>query len=641
MPFKDYKKIIRRKREIEPQEVFLDKLAQKREENVGLSEQRFEVPLSEQKLRLFFVCFLVLVVFFFSKTLKMQTIEGEDYSKMAENNCHKVKLLTPSRGVIYDSSMNQLVSNQLSFDLVANLDCFPETGNEVNISLVSDILEEDVSEIKKKIENSDFSTVLIRENLEHEKLVLLRTKIEELEGFEIKENNVRNYSDSVSFSHILGFTGKMDEESIRELENYSITDYIGKQGLEKFYERELRGKPGRVLVEKDVFGEGLFEMEISEPESGNNLVLWLDSELQKKLEDSLRNSMENVGAKKGAAVIMDPKTGGILSLVSLPSFDNNLFSKGISFEDFKEITEDPNQPLFNRVLGGGYPVGSTIKPLMSVAALEEEVIDPNRNILCEGKIEVPNPYFPDQPSIFLDWSTHGWTNMRKAIAESCNVYFYTIGGGFGDIEGLGVYNIKKYLSLFGWGKLTGIDLPGEAEGRIPDPEWKESYFSDPDQKIWRVGNTYNLSIGQGDIAVSPLQVVAAFSAIANGGTLYQPQLVKKIVKGSDNSLVSEKKPIVLRRDFVDSNNLGVVKEGMREAVLYGSSVALNLLPVDVGSKTGTAQTPIEESYHNWVTVIAPIEDPQLVLTVVIENVEGVQFAALPVARDTLNWYFSK
>lgn len=645
MFWKNIKKIKKFGKEIEPQEVFLDKLAQKREQEFGISEKKFEVPLSQKKLKVFYLIFLVLAIFLFGKTIHFQIIRGEELSNLAKKNKQGLYLVQPTRGVIYDNSMNQLVFNESSYDLILDIKELPFSGREELkiIAEISELISEDPLELREKIKESEFDIVLIRENLDHETLILLETKIKDFPGFKIKENTVRDYRESQEFAHLIGFTGKIDSQEFKDLENYSITDYIGKQGLEKFYEEVLRGEPGKILIQRDALGNKVSEEVFSLPQTGESLVLWLDSGLQKKLTEALKNSMERVGSKKAAAVAIDPNTGGVLALVSLPSFDNSLFSQGISQEDFQEIIEDPCEPLFNRVISGEYPVGSTIKPLIAASALQEEIISPQKNVLCQGEISVPNPFFPEEPSIFLDWKTHGWTDLRKAIAESCNVYFYRLGGGYQDFKGLGVERIKKYLQLFGWGKETGIDIPSECTGRIPDPEWKENYFEDYQQKIWRIGDTYHLSIGQGDISVTPLQVGVAFSAVANGGTLYQPQMVKEVINGSADSLeiVRKFEPKVIREDFIDSKNLKITREGMREGVIYGSSIALKDLPVKAASKTGTAQTPVEDFYHNWVTVFAPYENPQIVLTVVIEDVEGMQFAALPVARDALGWYFSQ
>lgn len=631
--------------EIEPHEIVLDKLAQKKEMDLGISEKKFEVPLSQKKLKILLISFLLLSFFLFGKTLQIQITEGKRLSELAERNKQRLNLAQPIRGVIYDSSLEQLVFNKSSYDLILDIKELPVIQKEKTaiVNEVSELIGLDYQEVTKKIKELPLDIVLIKENLSHEDLILLETKIKDFPGFKIQENTVREYKDGQIFAHLVGFTGKIDGREFKELENYSITDYIGKQGIEKSYEKILRGEPGKIMTEKDAFGKEISKSVFSQSQAGQSLVLWLDAQFQRKITEALQAGLERVEVARGAIVALDPKTGGVLAMVGLPGFDNNLFSRGIKPEELKKFNEDPNNPLFNRIVSGTYLVGSTIKPLISAAILQEEIISPDKNILCQGGISIPNPYDPEKPSIYLDWSTHGPTNLRKAIAVSCNVYFYTLGGGYGDIKGLGVERIKKYLQLFGWGEKTGIDLPGEAVGLVPDPEWKENYFQDPQRKIWRVGDTYHMSIGQGNLSVSPLQVAAAYVAIANAGTLYQPQVVKEIISGSAESpeAIEKLEPKVIREDFIDAKNLKIVREGMREGVLYGSSLILKDLPVEAAAKTGTAETPWEETYHNWVTVFAPYDDPQIVLTVVVEDVKGVQFTALPIAKEVLNWYFTR
>ncbi|MFC1630220.1 penicillin-binding protein 2 [Patescibacteria group bacterium] len=504
------------------------------------------------------------------------------------------------------------------------------------ISQISEIIGKDVGEITKKIEESAPYEVLILENIPHQTLILLEVTIDELPGCRIEENTVRNYLFPKTFSHLLGYTGKINKEELELLEGYSITDYVGKTNIEKSYEEFLRGSPGRIEINKDVFGNILSERKTSDLEPGNSLVLYLDSGLQKKIENELQASIKRVGAKSGAAVAMDPNTGGILAMVSLPNFDSNTFSQGISTEDFEEIIKNPAKPLFNRAILGEYATGSTIKPLIASAALEEQIIDPEKLIFSSGKIEVEHEYDPEIIYTFLDWKPHGWVNMKEAIAVSCNVYFYTVGGGFEDVKGLGVNKIQNYLSLFGWGEKTGIDLPQENVGLLPDPEWKKEMTGEN----WYVGNTYHLSIGQGYLRATPLQVATAFSAIANKGKLLKPSIVQKIVDSEGNTVQSYD-PEVIRENFITQGNLEVVREGMKEAVTYGSSVTLNSLPVQVASKTGTAETGKEDFFHNWVTVFAPYDNPEIVLTIVVENVREAQVAALPIAKQVLQWYFSK
>lgn len=624
--------------ELSTEDVFLDKLARKKEVELGLGERKIEVPLSRNSLFYLYLLFLILIFILAGKTLWLQVFEHQKYLEAARENYQRIHLIRPLRGIIYDQNLKPLLENLPSFDLVLNKRELPQGAREREKILeeMADILGKSLLSFKKEIEETDLTELLILENIPHETHLLLETKIKELPGFFIEKNVVRNYLAGPSFSHLLGYTGKINAKELQEFKDYSISDYIGREGLEKSYEQILRGVPGKFKIEKDAFGKTIGEPEISKPQEGKNLALWLSQDLQKVLANSLKQGLERVRAQKGAALALNPKTGAVLALVSLPNFDNNLFSQGISLGAFQEIKEDENQPLFNRVIAGQYPTGSTIKPLIAAGALQENLIDPQKQILAQGYIEVPHQYNPEIVYTFRDWKVHGWTDMRKAIADSVNVYFYTIGGGYEEQKGLGVSRIKKYLQLFGWGQKTGIDLSGEVSGFLPDAAWKKEALGEN----WYIGNTYHLSIGQGYLRITPLQVAVATAVIANKGKLLQPQVVKAILD-SQKEVIETKKPQVLAEGFIEPENLQIVSQGMREAVIYGSSKILNQLPVKVASKTGTAQTSKEGHYHHWVTIFAPYEDPEIVLTIVIEDVKGLQSATLPVAKEVLEWYFTQ
>jgi len=632
------------KEDIEPQETFLDSLAQKKEEELEISQRKFETPLSKNILQGFLIFIFVLISFLFVRTLQFQVIEGKDLSLLAEGNKFKIYQVRAERGVIYDKTGNQLVWNKPSFDLVLDKKSLPEQIDEKEKVLkeVSVLINKDFSDVKKEIEENDYSEILVSENLDYMTLISLEARIGELTGFQIRNNTVRDYKDGENFAHIIGFTGKINAEELKANPDfYSIFDWVGRSGVEKSYEEVLRKNPGKLRAEKDALGNLISQEIISLPESGKSLVLWLDSELQTKIKEELEKQAKIVGTEKAVALAMDPKTGGILAMVSLPSFDNNLFQKGADQKALNSLLNDPKKSLLNRVIAGLYPIGSTIKPLEASAALQEKIISPDKKINDDqGFIVIPNPWDPSSPTIKRDWTIHGWTDMRKAIAESCNVYFYTVGGGYEDQDGLGPTRIKKYLQLFGWGQKSGIDLAGEVSGFVPDKEWKKETLEEP----WVDGDTYNLAIGQGFIKITPLEVVTAFSAIANNGKLLQPQVVQKIID-SEKNVVQELKPQIIRENFIDPANLQIVREGMRQAVTgvnspQASSIVLNSLPVSAAAKTGTAELG-GDRYHNWVTVFAPYDDPQIVLTIMLENVKGVQAAALPVARAVLEWYFSK
>lgn len=619
-------KIRRPQTEIEPHEILLDSLAHKREREFGISEQKLEVLLPQKILKAFWLGLLVLTLVLFGKTAQLQVLEGEAFAQKSDSNRYAIRLIQAQRGVIYDGNMTQLVFNKPSFDLICRPPDLPEdrAEREKIFQAVAQLIGQDYGALSEKISVSSLAEVPVAENLDYQTLISFEARSHEFPGFETKNNSVREYVSGPIFAHLLGYQRKAG----------------GQKGLEEYYDETLQAKPGEIQVKRDVFGNPIDQEIIREPSSGQSLVLYLDAGLQEKISESLAAVLRSVGAKSGAAVAMDPKTGGILALVSLPSFDNNLFSQGMTQEQWNSINTNTQKPLFNRAIAGGYLTGSTIKPLIASAVLEEEIISPEKDLFCEGKIDIPNPWDPTLFTVKKDWTAHGWTDLRKALAESCDVYFYTVGGGFGSQEGLGPTKIKEYLDLFGWDEKTGIDLSEEAAGFLPDKQWKKETWG----QDWWDGDTYNLAIGQGFLQITPLEVTNSFSAIVNGGILYEPHVVKQIVDDRKN-LIEEIAPEVIRQDFIDPQNLKIVKEGMRQAVTgagapQASAVILNSLPVASGAKTGTAELG-NDYYHNWVTVFAPYDDPEIVLTVVAERVKGAQVASLPVAQEVLNWYFSR
>lgn len=639
--FKKNRKIRFASREyVEPHEILLDSLAEKKERDLEFSEKKFEVLLLKRIIQIFFIFCFFLLFFLLFKTFQLQVVEGKNFTRLAEKNKFIIQQIQAERGVIYDRNLEQMVFNRSTFDLICEKSKLPEDEKikEKILEQISDIVQKD---IKQEIDNSATEQVLIKSNLSHQELILLEAK--NLPGFQVKSSAVREYKEGEVFAHLLGYTGKIKKEELDASPGfYSINDYVGREGVENYYERYLRKNAGKLRIERDALGNVISADVVSLPASGSSLVLWLDADLQRKAKEALEKKYKEFGAKGAAVVAIDPKTGGILSLVSLPSFDNNLFQKGADSGALKELLEDPKSlnALLNRVIAGRYLVGSTIKPLIAAAALEEEIISPQKQIYGSAYIEIPHRYDPEITYKYRDWTVHGWVDMKKAIAQSCNVYFYTIGGGYEGQKGLGPTKIKEYLELFGWAEKTGIDVPGEAAGLVPDPEWKSRIIGEN----WWDGDTYNFSIGQGYILITPLEVAAAFSAIANGGTLYQPKAVKGVVS-SDLQTVEDFPSEIIRHDFISRDNLEIVKAGMRQAVTgenspQASAVMLNSLPVASAAKTGTAELG-RDYYNNWVTVFAPYEDPEIVLTVLMENVKGVQAAALPVAKEILEWYFGQ
>jgi penicillin-binding protein 2 len=338
--------------------------------------------------------------------------------------------------------------------------------------------------------------------------------------------------------------------------------------------------------------------------------------------------MSAVGANSGSVVAINPQNGEVLAMVSIPTYNNNLFAKGISNDDYQKLINDSGKPLFNRAVSGTYPSGSTIKPFMASAGLQESVITTNTTINDSGEIAVGN-------YVYHDWKAHGLVSVSKAIAESCDVFFYAVGGGWDKIKGLGVAKIDDYLTKFGFGGKLGIDIPGEAGGLVPSPKWKEQAKNES----WYLGDTYHMSIGQGDFLVTPLQLANATAAIANGGQVLKPYIVKEI-KDNNGTVVKITEKTVLNQNFISSDNIEAVRSGMRLAVTSGTARQFNDLPVAIAAKTGTAQFGDSDKTHAWMTAFGPYNDPKIAVAVLIEGGGEGYAAAGPVTKDILNWYFS-
>lgn len=622
------------RQEVQPQEIFLDKLSRDRMDRDGVNERKMEVPLSRQSFRFLLVCSIMILSILVSRSFQLQIIKGEEYAGMADRNRFAHMAIDNTRGIIYDRDMEQLVYNRSRFSLIFDKRDFEGDDWSDEVKIVSDLLNMDYEAVSAAISDSDSSETVIMKDIPQEELIMLEVKTRDMSGFRIEDDRVRDYAEAETFSHIIGYTGRIspDDKELTE-GGYSKNDQIGKTGLEKSYEADLKVVPGQIKLGRDAKGRVHSEEIVSMAESGKDLVLWTDAGLQRKIYQELERVTGEIGSKVAGAVAIDPRTGGVLAMVSYPGFDSNVFTRNIGFD---ELFQDPRDPLFNRVVAGTYSVGSTIKPLIGLAALEEGIVTPTKQFYSPGYLSVPNPWNPSEPSVFADLAPNGWYDVSRAIALSSNVYFYIVGGGYEEQSGLGPTLIKKYLNLFGWGDLTGIDIPGEKSGFIPDPEWKNETMNDG----WRRGDSYNMSIGQGYMSATPLQVATAFVAIANRGKLLRPMVVRDVI-GKDGGIVRTNQTEVINTEFIGSDSMKVIREAMKGTVEYGSATSLNSLPVTAGAKTGTAQIPRSGHYNNWITVFAPYDEPEIVLTILIEEVEGVRAATLPVAKEVLEWYFKE
>ncbi len=438
----------------------------------------------------------------------------------------------------------------------------------------------------------------------------------------VEEGNlklVRAYPDKSGLGHVLGYIGIG-----------SGGKTIGKDGIEKKYEDSLGGVVGVKLIETDSKNEVVSESVIKPPENGKSLKLTIDAELQSTFYFILENVIKERGFNAGAGVVLDVHSGEVLALVSYPEYNSQILSRGKPEFVIKGYLENRQEPCVNRAISGLYAPGSIIKPMLALAALKEKIIDPAKQIFSSGSISLPNPFFPDKKNIFYDWKAHGWVDMKRALAVSSNVYFYSIGGGYEDIKGLGITKIEKYADLFGFGSETNIDLDKEEKGLIPSPALKALNSKDP---IWRIGDTYNASIGQGDFQITPIQAAVYAAAIANNGLLVRPHLL------ADDSNKQEF-PLGGKTIDIPDEYFQIVREGMRMVVLEGTAQGLAGLGIEVAAKTGTAELESEANkfVNSWIIGFLPYENPKISFSILLEkgratNLVGGVFAG----RQLLEW----
>ncbi len=593
--------------------------------------------LSDKKLNIVLLLIFLGLFSLLARSVHLQIIKGAYYSSLAESNRSREKAIIASRGLIYDSQNKPLIKNNPIFDaLILPKDLsLMAAKRQAQINFIAQTLNikpEDITAILNKYPRNFKYSIPIKENIDYQEALILKIKASSTTGLYIEAHNQRQYLFSSEFSHLIGYEGKLNEQEFNDKKNedYLFSDYIGKTGLELSYENELRGIYGKDVVEVDATGSEKSVIYHKDAANGKNLVLTIDERVQKKARDIMSQYLKVFNKKRGSLVALNPQTGEILAMVSLPDYDPNLFANGISTEDYKKLSEDVNQPMFDRAIRGEYPSGSTIKPVIAAAALQEGIITDKTTVLSTGGIWVDKIWF------FPDWSAsgHGLTNVYKAIAWSVNTFFYMVGGGYEDFAGLGIDNLEKYFKIFGLGEITGIDLNGEAKGLVPDPVWKKQAKNED----WYIGDTYHVSIGQGDLLTTPLQIANYTTAFVNGGKLYKPHLVKEILSNDGNK--EDIKPTILRENFIDQHNLDIVKKAMRQTVTDGSAAKLNSLNVAAAGKTGTAQWNTEKQPQAWFTGFAPYDNPEIVITVLVEEGGEGSSVCVPITYDFLNWYFN-
>lgn len=550
--------------EIAPEDVFLDSQNISRL-NIDQMEGHLERPLSRNMFYFASLAIFFIIFGFMYRLFDMQIISGSYYEERADKNHLKTTPIFALRGTISDRNGNLLAWNTLNIGTTS-----------LNVSTSS------INEIPK-----------------------------------------RTYINLKGFSHLLGYVSypKKDQSGV-----FWQDEYIGKDGVEKQYQNKLQGVSGQKVIAINALHEIEAENVTIDPSNGENLKLSIDKDVQAKLYERIEALAHKVGFTSGAGVIMDVHTGELLAITSYPEYNNNLMTNAKTKEDNKEITRellDKRRAFLNRAVSGLFTPGSTVKPFVAIAALMENVITPEKNIYSSGQLVIKNKY-GGSDTVFKDWKAHGYVDMRKAIAQSSDEYFYQVGGGYMDQSGLGINRINKYANLFGFATTTGVDLPAEVSGNIPSPEWKKKVYGED----WLLGNTYHTAIGQYGFQITPLELIRAVASIANGGYLVTPHVLSNITTSKINLNLKEK-------------DLKVIREGMRRVVTDegGTGKVLLMSGVNIAAKSGTAELGSrKELVNSWISGYFPYDNPRYAFVVIMEK--GGQhnpFGAVFAARETIEW----
>jgi penicillin-binding protein 2 len=512
-----------------------------------------------------------------------------------------------------------------------------------------------------------YMPVTLMPNIPRDCALILEEQRQTFPGVYVQAESLRRYPTEELTSHIVGYIGRISPQEHTnynpdprsgEAQRYLENDLIGKIGVERAFEDILRGQLGIREIQVDATGHPVgAPFQVQEAESGLDIVLTLDTDLQEKVTEILWEYIYEANRQRpdyfkpiysGVAIAMDPRNGQVLAMVSLPSYDNNAFAKGITTEEFQALIEDPHRPLLNRAVAGEFPPGSTFKLMVAGAGLQSGTITPETRVYDSGALLVPNRYDPSLPPlVFPCWARggHGWVNVVTAVQHSCNVFFFTVAGGTPENkyeDALGTTNMTHYAHAYGYGEKTGIELPGESAGLIPTPEWKEETLGE----VWVQGDLYNMGIGQGNILATPLQVLNTAATTANGGTLYRPQLLLRVLD-RQGQVVQDFEPEVIRQLPVKDEYLALVRQGMRQSVSQGyNSYARTHASVAIAGKTGSAEFgpylyKKNRQAHAWFVAFAPYEDPQLAVVVMVEGGGEGSRVAVPAATDIIEYYFTR
>lgn len=578
---------------------------------------------------------IAVLVLFGYRLFELQINQGNQNQILAQGNRIRREINVAPRGAIIDASGQDLVSNIANYQLAivpADLP-YKKSQREQLIESVSQEIAVLKSEIDIKLGQVGLyshTPLILLPKLSRDEALKYKLKFSTTPAVRIVYTPSRHYDSTPGLSHILGYTSEMTPKDITKHPDYDLQSPIGRSGLESSYDSFLRGEVGYMDIEVNSTGQYQRTVTKVSPKVGVALRLSIVKELQSEMALALVEAMSKENVQQAVGVAMDPNTGAIFASVSLPSYNNSLFARGISVEDFDQVSHDPQKPLLNRALDGLYPAGSTIKPFVAAAALEEATIT-NQTLLdtSAGVIEIGESRFPD-------WKVHGMTNVTRAIAESNDIFFYALGGGYKAIPPLGIERLGRYFRLFGLGNDTGVDYSSENVGLVPSQDWKRKVKKEG----WYIGDTYHVSIGQGDLLVTPTQMARALSSLVNGGQLVTPHVVVGTQDLPNQDIKYRQYP--KQKLPISDKTINTVREGMRLSVELdtGSARSLQSLDFASGGKTGTAQfgSGETEKTHAWYIGYAPLDDPKIVVAIIVEGGGEGNAISVPVAGRVFQKY---
>jgi len=582
----------------------------------------------QRRLIILRVGLLLVVALLGLQLWNLQIREGPYYRDLSENNRTRSVIMEPARGLIYDRNGVLLANNVPSFTLYVSLE--DVTDREGLIRQLTNLLGLDEALIRKKLtaRGSKQLPRKVKDRLTLREATLIESHRLDLPGVMVQVESQRNYPGGTTASHLLGYVGEVSPEQLEkpefsELHQGSI---VGQYGVEKFFDRLMRGQAGQKSIEVDAIGHEKRTVVVEQAHAGDNLYLTIDVRLQKVAENLL-------GEESGAIVALDPRTGDVLAMASRPGFDPNVLSRELTPKQWAEIVQDEGRPLNNRASQGQYPPGSVYKVMMAAAALETKTVTPSTTIFCNGGYQFGR-------RLYHDWKAggHGSVDLRHALVQSCDVYFYTVG------QRMGIETMASFAHQFGLGEETGIELPSERIGIVPSEAWKRKAKNEP----WLPGETISASIGQGYVNVTPLQMASLIGTVANDGAMFRPRLVQAVMDRATGEL--QRRPAVLKRTLnLRPGILPVIKEALAGVVKEGTATKAQSALVTIAGKTGTAQMtalrtgpekdiPKKFRDHAWFVAFAPVEAPTIAVAVLGEHMGHGGSASAPLAKELIETY---